>query len=85
MGLKMAKNVPKIAYVGVFCHFRPLRGIKTLQQYFYLVEEVASIWWVICKNLLKIGFRNEYFPSIFSTKFPAAFPADDLHILKISR
>ena len=38
----MAKNVPKIADIGIFCHFRPLTGIKTLQKHFYLVEEVLS-------------------------------------------
>ena len=41
-GLKMAKNVPKIANIGVFAIFRPFRGIKTLQKHFYLVGEVLS-------------------------------------------
>ena len=41
-GLKMAKNVPKIANIGVFTIFRPLRGIKTLQEHFYIVEEILS-------------------------------------------
>ena len=36
----MAKNVPKIANVGIFPILRPLRGIKT--KTFYLVEEVLS-------------------------------------------
>ena len=44
MGLKMAKNVPKIDYVcGFFAIFRPVTTIKTLQKYFYLVEEVLSL------------------------------------------
>ena len=38
----MAKNVQKIADVGIFVIFRPFRGIKTLQKHFYLVEEVLS-------------------------------------------
>ena len=38
----MAKNVPKIADVSIFCHFRPLTGRKTLQKHFYLVEELLS-------------------------------------------
>ena len=38
----MAKNVPEIADVGVFCHFRPLTGNKTSPNYFILVEEVLS-------------------------------------------
>ena len=43
MGLKMAKNVPEIDYVGVFfAIFRPVTTIKTLLKYFYLVEEVLS-------------------------------------------
>ena len=37
----LAKNVPKIANVGVFAIFRPLTG-KTLQKHFYLVEKVLS-------------------------------------------
>ena len=51
----MAKNVPKIDYVGVFCHFRHVTTIKTLQKYFYLVEEVLSFdlvghMWKLVKN-----------------------------------
>ena len=38
----MAKNVPKIANVSVFCHVRPLTGNKTSPNYFFLVEEVLS-------------------------------------------
>ena len=39
----MAKNVPKIANVSIFCHFfQLLRGIKTLQKHLYLVEKVLS-------------------------------------------
>ena len=38
----MAKNVLKIADVGVFAIFRPFTGSKTLQKYFYLVEKVLS-------------------------------------------
>ena len=38
----MAKYMPKIAYVGIFAIIRPLRSIKTLQKYFYLVEKVLS-------------------------------------------
>ena len=42
-GLKMAKNVPMLA---IFAIFRPLRGIKTLQKHFYLIEEVLSFYLV---------------------------------------
>ena len=38
----MAKNVPKIADAGAFCHFRPLTGSKILQKHFVLVEEVLN-------------------------------------------
>ena len=39
----MAKNRPKIDYVGIFFPiFRPVTTIKTLHKYFYLVEEVLS-------------------------------------------
>ena len=38
----MAKNMPKITNVSIFAIFRSLRGIKTLQKHFYLVEEVLS-------------------------------------------
>ena len=56
MGLKMAKNIPKIDYVGVFfAIFRPVTTIKTLQKYFYLVEEVLNFdlvghIWKLIKN-----------------------------------
>ena len=44
-----------------FAIFRHITTIKTLQKYFYLVEEVLSfIWWVICENRLTIGFRNAF-------------------------
>ena len=37
MGLKMAKNVQKIAYVGTFfAIFRPITTIKTLKNIFIL-------------------------------------------------
>ena len=38
----MAKMCQKLLTSVFFCHFRPLRGIKTLQKHFYLVEEVLS-------------------------------------------
>ena len=49
------------------------------------VKFQASIWWVICKNWLRIGFKNELrvtpvlktcsrFPTEFPTAFPAEFP-----------
>ena len=38
----MTKNVPKIADIGIFAIFRPLKGSKTLQKQFFLVEEVLS-------------------------------------------
>ena len=41
-GFKTAKNMWKIADVDISAIFRPLRGIKTLQKHFYLVEEVLS-------------------------------------------
>ena len=56
MGLKMAKNIPKIDYVGnFFPFFRPVTTIKTLQKYFYLVVEVLSFdlvghMWKFVKN-----------------------------------
>ena len=39
-GLKMAKNMPKLLTLAFFAIFRPLRGSKTLQKHFHLVEEV---------------------------------------------
>ena len=76
----MAKNMPKIADIGIFAIFRPLRGIKTLQKQFYLVEEVLSFHLVaICENPLRIGFRNEYFTFTSQNEVDL----DDLHILKI--
>ena len=70
MGLKMVKKVPKIAYVGVFCHFRPVTTIKTLQKYFYLVEEVLSFdlvghMWKLVKN----WFQKCIFCGKFCEKF----------------
>ena len=38
----MAKNMPKIANVGIFAIFRLLTGNKTSPNYFFLVEEVLS-------------------------------------------
>ena len=38
----MAKMCQKLPMLAFFEIFRPLRGIKTLQEYFYLVEEVLS-------------------------------------------
>ena len=59
----MAKNQQHrqfLALAGNF--FKPITTIETLSNYFYLVEEVLSlIWWVICENLLTIGFRNAIF------------------------
>ena len=77
----MAKNVPKIANIGIFCHFRPLRSIKTLQKHFYLVEEVLSfdLDGSYVRNLLRIGFRNEYFTCTSQNEVDL----DDLHIFKI--
>ena len=60
MGLKMAKNIPKIDYVGVFfAIFRPVTTIKTLQKYFYVVEEVLNFDLVghMCK-LVKNWFQK---------------------------
>ena len=63
MGLNMAKNIPKIDYVGnFFAIFRPVTTIQTLQKYFYLVEEVLSFdlvghMWKLVKN----WFRNAFF------------------------
>ena len=37
------------------------------------------IWWVICENPLRIGFRNEYFTFTSENEVDL----DDLHILKI--
>ena len=55
MGLKMAKNIPKIDYISDFLpFFRPVTTIKTLPK-FYLVEEVLSFdlmghMWKLVKN-----------------------------------
>ena len=38
----MEKNVPKIDVGVYFAIFRPVTTIKTLQKYFYLIEEVLS-------------------------------------------
>ena len=35
----MCQKLPMLAFFAIF---RPLRGIKTLQKHFYLVEEVLS-------------------------------------------
>ena len=37
------------------------------------------IWWVICKNLFRFGFKNEYFTFTSENEVDL----DDLHILKI--
>ena len=56
MGLKMAKNIPKMDYVGNFLPFLDLlQPLKTLQKYFYLVVEVLSFdlvghMWKLVKN-----------------------------------
>ena len=50
---------PDLQMLAFFAIFRPLRGSKTLQKNFSLVEEVL-IWWVICENCLRISFRNEF-------------------------
>ena len=60
-GLKLAKNVPKIANVSIFCHFRSLRGIKTLQKYFrneYLTFTSENEVGLDDLLILKIGFKN---------------------------
>ena len=54
MGLKMAKNIPKIDYVGNFLPFLDL-----LQPNFYFVEEVLSFdlvghMWKLVKNWFEI-------------------------------
>ena len=52
----MAKNVPKNDYIGVFLPFLDLlQPFKTLQKYFYLVEEVLNFdlvghMWKLIKN-----------------------------------
>ena len=71
MGLKMAKNIPKIDYVGVFfAIFRPVTTIKTLQKYFYLVEEVLSFDLVgHMGKLVKNWFQKCIFCGKFCGKF----------------
>ena len=61
---------------GIFLPFlSPLKALK--QKYFYLVQELLSFHLVvICENLLRIGFRNEYFPAVFPAQFPTVFPAE---------
>ena len=46
----MAKNADVGNFWHVFAILKPLTGIKTLSNY----------WWVICENRLRIGFRNEF-------------------------
>ena len=67
MGLKMAKNIPKIDYVGNFLPFLvPVTTIKSLQKYFYLVVEVLSFDLVGYKwKFVKIWFEK----CIFCGKF----------------
>ena len=56
MGLKMAKNIPKIDYVGNFLPFLDLlQPLKLYKKYFYLVVEVLSFdlvghMWKLVKN-----------------------------------
>ena len=50
--------MPKIANVGIFCHFVPLTGSKTLQKHLYLLEEVlrfnlVGYMWKLVKNWLQ--------------------------------
>ena len=60
----MAKNIPKIDYVGNFLPFLvPVTTIKTLQKYFYLVVEVLSFdlvghMWKFVKNWFEKKMGN---------------------------
>ena len=66
--------------LALFAILRPLKGIKTLEKHFYLIEEVLSFeLGVKCKNPLEIGFRNEYLTFTSQNKVDL----DDLHLLKI--
>ena len=58
MGLKMAKNIPKLTMLVFFAIFRPVTTIKTLTKYLHLVEEVQSFdlmghMWKSVKNLFQ--------------------------------
>ena len=76
----MAKIMPKMPMSAFFAIFWPLRGIRTLHKYFYLVEEVLSFnLVVICKIQLSIGFRDEFLTFTGQNEVDL----DDLHILKI--
>ena len=38
----MAKNMPKIADISIFCHFEALYGHINITELFFLVQEVLS-------------------------------------------
>ena len=62
----MAKNVPKIYNIGIFAILMPLRGMKTLQKYFYPVEEVLSFNLVCMKyGIFPMIIRHTNCPCIF--------------------
>ena len=71
----MAKKPQKWTMLLLFAIFRPVRTIKTLQKYFYLVEEVLCFdlvghMWKLVKNLVsKMHFLWEILWKIFAGSF----------------
>ena len=70
--------MPKIANIGVFCHFRPLTSNKTLPNYFFLVEEVLSFdlvghMWKSVKNWLWECVFNIYKSKLGRSRWIAYF------------
>ena len=57
-GLKMSKKHQHNQFLVHFCHFKPITNTKIIVKLFPSCRGV-SIWWVICENRLRIGFRNE--------------------------
>ena len=74
----MGQNLPTSAFFAIF---RPLKAIKHHQTIFFLQRRFYPfIWWVICKNWLRIGFRNKFLT--FTTENQVDL--DELQILKIT-
>ena len=67
----MAKNAKNCQHQHFFAILGPLQAIEHHQ---------ASIWWVICENRLRIGFRNEFLTFTSENEVDL----DELHILKIT-
>ena len=61
MGLYLNEILKKYANFGFLAIFWPLIGTITLLNHFYHIETFLKYQFgeVLCKNLLRIGFRNE--------------------------